>query len=207
MPIDKNTFNRVRVAGSGFTVFHFNGNALAFCKQVAHTSPSPVAQPVPIQPMDSRYPLQIITPAAAGMGTVVLDMYELYGQQVWERLGTRDATLTGATDSATSIFDGAIDIVDVFVRQAAAANPIQVIKYINPPQLRAKKLQSYTEEYHNVIVSNIIDGEQIEVGTMDIIKQITLNYTHMTRGGIGSETNENVAGIVGARNSLTAAFG
>lgn len=180
---DTNTFNRVRVGGSAFTVFRWGGTALAFCRQVAHTSPTPVGPgAVPIQPMDARYPVQVITPAAAGMGTLTLEMYELYGQQVWERLGVDTATANGTG----GIFNGAVDIVDVFVTQAALKDPIQVVKYINPPKLRSRSIPPYTEEYHNVVVTNIVDGETIEVGTMEILKQITLAYTHMTRGGKGS---------------------
>lgn len=203
MPVDTTKFDRVRVGGSGFTVFAFQGQALAFCRQVAHTSPQPVgAGPTPIQPMDSRYPLQIITPAAAGMGSLTLDMYELYGQQVWERLGAGKGTATGGSTVGT-IFNGAIDIVDVFIKQAASATPIQVVKYIKPPTLRGANLRTYTEEYHNVVITNIVDGEQIEVGTMEVLKQITLAYTHMTRGGRTSTPTNNPLLI---RDSTTTLF-
>jgi len=192
-------FNRVRVGGSAFTVFRWEGVPLAYCRQVAHTSPTPVGPgPVPIQPMDARYPLQVITPAAAGMGTLTLDMYELYGAQVWERLGT------SSTQGSGGIFSGAIDIVDIFVRQAAARNPIQVVKYIKPPQLRGRTFQAYTEEYHNVVVTNVIDGETIEIGTMEVPKQITLAYTHLTRGGKSSTAAFDETAIPGdAFNSVT----
>jgi hypothetical protein len=162
--------------------------------------------------MDSPYPIQVITPAAAGMGSLTLELYELYGAQVWERLGAEATRTYGATESSASadsnaIFHGAIDIVDIFRTQAAAANPIHVIKYINPPELRNKTLPAYTEEYHNCVVTDVVDGETIEIGTMEILKQITIGYTHMTRGGIRGD-DRSAENLSGQRpNSASTAFG
>lgn len=201
--------NRVRVGGSGFTVFRWRGQPLAFARQVAHTSPRPVGPgAVPIQPMDAAYPVQVITPAAAGMGTITLDLYELYGANVWERLGAQAKMTMGVRESAAAkdanaLFDGAIDIVNIF-RVQAASEPIQVVKYIKPPTLAGKNLKAYTEEYHNAVITDVVDGETIEIGTMEILKQITVGYTHMTRGGVRGddvvdETQPN-------RNANTTAF-
>jgi hypothetical protein len=44
-------------------------------------------------------------------------------------------------------------------------------------------MDPYTEEYHNCVVSMVTDGETIEVGTMEVLKQMVVNYTHLTRGG------------------------
>lgn len=199
---DSTTFNRVRVGGSGFTVFHWRNQPLAFARQVAHTSPAPVGPgPVPIQPMDAPYPVQVITPAAAGMGSLTLELYELYGAQVWERLGTTAAQATGGD------FNGAVDIVNIFRTQAALRDPIHVVKYIKPPVLRGRQMPAYTEEYHNVVITNVLDGETIEVGTMEVLKQITIGYTHMTRGGRrGDDRRETGPNASDARDSSTTQF-
>lgn len=158
--------NRVRVGGV-FTVFAWNGQLLAFANQVAHTSPAPVGPgATPIHPMDERHPVEVITPAAAGMGTITIEFFELYGAQVWERLNG---------------LSGAVDIVEVFEKQAALDDPIRVVKYIRPPILRGKQMQPYSEEYNNCVVTNVVDGETINVGTMEVLKQITIGYTHITR--------------------------
>jgi hypothetical protein len=162
--------DRVRVGGSGFTIFHWRGKPLAFARQVAHTSPEPVGPgPVAIQPMDARRPVQVITPAATGMGTITLEMYDLYGAQVWERL----AGLAGTTD-----------LVDIFMRVSALADPIHMTKVIQPPTLQGIDFGAsgsfYTETYHNCVITNVQNGEQIEIGTMEILKQITVAYTNMT---------------------------
>jgi hypothetical protein len=183
--------NRVRVGGSGFTVFTWDGKPIAFAQQISHTSPQGVGTgPVAIHPMDEPYPVQVVTPAAAGMGTLVLRLFELYGQQVWERLGAEfgvqgtnvERYFNQATDSAP--LAGAIDLVDIFIRIAEQDTPIGIVKYIKPPKLRGQQMAPYTEEYHNCVITNVADGE------MEVTKDITVAYTHMTRGGRGSKAWE-----------------
>lgn len=160
--------SRARHGGSGFTVFTWNAKPIAFARQLSHSSPQPVAAPAAIHPLDSAYPVEIMTPLAAGMGQLQVELYELYGQQVWDRL----AHLTGATD-----------IVEVFHRVANTPQPITMVKYIKPPLIRGKVMKPYTFEYHNCVITDIGDGESIEVGTMEVLKTISVAYTHMTRAG------------------------
>lgn len=202
--------NRVRVGGSGFTIFTFGGQPVTFCQQVAHTSPMPVGGGASaIHPMDEPYPVEIITPAAAGMGQLVLNMFELFGSggkasKVWERLG---GSIAGGTVTApfgifpnpeenvsTNLqigngpFAGAIDIVDVYIKQAEVEpNKLQVVKYIRPlPVSGGVEATPYSEEYHGCVLTNVIDGEQIEVGTLEVIKQVTIAYRYTTRNGHAS---------------------
>lgn len=158
----------VRVGGSGFTVFLWNNIPIPFAQQVSHTSPQPVGPgPVAVQPIDEPYPIQVITPAAAGMGSLTLNLYELYGQKVWDNLG--GGYLRGATD-----------IVDLFIAMASASNEATVTKLIRPPRLRGTTGKSYAEIYHGAVITNVVDSEQIETGSMEILKQITVGYRYMT---------------------------
>lgn len=201
--------NRVRIGGSGFTIFSFGGQPISFCQQVNHTSPQPVGNgSSAIQPMDEPYPIEIITPAAAGPGQLTLNLFELWGQgnasKVWDRLGS---SLTnpagnvgpfGSTDGSNAstnlaigtdgVFNGAVDIVDIFIRQAQAdPTQLNITKIIRPLPLTASTAPApYTEEYHGCIISNVVDGEQIEVGTLEVIKQITVMYRFLTRNGTAS---------------------
>lgn len=165
----QNIIDRVRVGGSDFTIFHWLGRPIAFAQEVAHTSPEPVAAPVAIQPMDARRPVQVITPAAAGMGTLTLTLIDLYGAQVWERL---------------SGLAGSVDIVDIFMKVASLSDPIHMTKVIQPPTLAGINFNNgqafYTETYHNCVITGVVDGEQINIGTMEILKQITVAYTKKT---------------------------
>ena len=185
--------NRVRVAGSGFTIFTFGGQPIAVAQQVAETSPTPVGPgPVAIHPIDEPYPVQVITPAASGMGSLTLNLYELYNQKVWDRLaadvkGTVANPFGGVgsndINTAGGVFDGAVDLVDVFIRQAEYPRALNVVKYIRPPVIGGKQGLPYAEQYHGCVITNIVDGEQIEVGSMEIIKQVTVAYRYKTRNG------------------------
>lgn len=191
------SYNRVRVGGSGFTAFFFMGQPIAFCEQVSITTGQPVAPATPIQPMDEPYPVQIITPAAAGPGTMVLQLTELYGSKTWDRLGGKiglskqhvaNSGLDPGSSTAVSIGDGIlnglVDIVDVFIKiSQQPPGTVEVVKYINPPALYGMTQGSgaYSETYRNCVIANIEDGETIAVGTMQIVKNITVMYTHVLR--------------------------
>jgi hypothetical protein len=195
------TTNRVRVAGSGFTAFFFGGQPIAFCEQVSHTSAQPVAPATPIQPMDEPRPVQIITPAAGGPGTIVLQLTELYLSKVWDRLGADlgydqakgvlDPTFTNPGTANTvgvgigGPLNGAVDIVDVFIRiSQLPPNSVNVVKYIRPPALGGNTAQKpFVEQYMGCVISDIEDGEQVGVASMQIVKNVTVMYTHVLRNG------------------------
>lgn len=207
--------DRARVGGSGFTVFTWDDKPILFARQVSHSSPDPVGGGVvEIHPMDEPYPVELITPQAARMGTIVLDLYELYGAQVWERLasylgGDPAGTSSNRPDSVNGKGNGPVDIVGIFNAVSNSPNPIRIVKYIKPPQIRGKTMRPYTEEYHNCVISQVADGEQIQVGTMDVVKQITVNYTYMTRGGrnpMRDRKSTNLGGIT-PYDSSTTSFG
>ncbi len=197
-----NIVNRARVAGSGFTVITFAGQPVSFAQQFTETSPTPVGPgPVAIHPIDEPYPIQVITPAAAGMGSIVLGLYELYNEKVWDRLGANvdnpdnpspfDQVRSNQINTRNGIFHGAVDIVDVFIRQAEMpAGSLNVVKYIRPPVINGQPGIPYKETYHGCVITNITDGETIEVGTMEIIKQVTIAYLYKRRSGRGSKAFE-----------------
>lgn len=99
------------------------------------------------------------------MGQLNLELYELYGKRVWFEL-------SGIANS--------VDLADIFLAVANTADAINMTKYVDPPA--GANINRYFENYHNVVITNVIDGETIEVGTMEILKQIQVGYTHMTRG-------------------------
>lgn len=167
--------NRARVGGSGFTVFAWMNKPILFAKQISHVSPAPVGPgTVPIHPMDTPYAVELITPMAATMGTLTLELYELYGSTVWERLKELDQSPYNG---------GPVDIVGIFKAVSNSKSPITIFKYIRSPSIRGSAFKTYTEEYHNCVVSQVTDGETISVGTMEVLKQMVVNYTHITRGG------------------------
>lgn len=193
--------NRVRVAGSAYTAFTFGGQPIAFAEQISHASGAPVAQATPIHPMDEPYAVQIITPAAMGPGTLTLALTDLYRSKVWDRLGAQlgyadgsvanntDFTKPGGSNEVSigeAILAGAVDIVDVFVRiSQAPPGTVNVVKYIRPPLMYGdtQRGKPFVEQYVNCVVSDIDDGEQVAVGTMQVVHNVTVMYTHKLRNG------------------------
>ena len=178
--------NRARVGGSGFTVFTWDNSPVLFAQEIGHKSPTPVGVgTVAIHPLDEPYPVELITPLAANMGEITLNLYELYGAQVWERLASyltkQEFSPMPNSGEAKGLGHGPVDIVGIFNAVANSSKPIKIVKYVKPPKIRGKSMRPYTEEYHNCVISSVVDGETIQVGTMEIVKQITVNYTFMTR--------------------------
>lgn len=226
--------NYVRRGGSGWTLFTFAGQPIAFCQQVAHTSPRPVGQGASaIQPMDEPYPIEIITPAAAGMGTMTLNMFELFGQggkasKVWDRLGygaSNGALPFGALGAgqgqglagnlpgqglpnagASNFFAGAVDIVDLFIRQATIApQHMQVVQIIRPPANPASGATPpapYFLQYVGCVITDVQDGETIDVGTLEVLKTLTIAYRYVLRDGVPSAAFSNRDNQLGAGGAI-----
>jgi hypothetical protein len=80
-----------------------------------------------------------------------------------------------------------VDIVDIFIKVASQKpSDLAVVKYIRPPVIAGTTPTAYTEEFHNCVITNVTDGESIQVGTMEVIKQVTVGFTHLTRNGVGT---------------------
>lgn len=184
--------------GGGFTLYRWNfgaakggsansttqtqkPEALLFAHQVTDQSPAPVGPgTVAIHPMDATHPDHLITPGAISMGTLTLEFYELIDQPFW-------ATLAGLEKST--------DLADIF--NALAGQDLMITKHIMIPGSRnvtatrdageapGQLTQARQVEYHGCVVSNLLDGETVEVGTMEILKQVVINYTHITRDAGG----------------------
>lgn len=181
---------RYRVGGSGYTVFTWNGTIVGSARQTTHTSPTAVGPgPTPIHPLDVSRPVEIITPAAISMGELQLEIYELYGKTVWHDLST---------------ISGSVDLAVIFKKVADSGNGITLSKFIYPPagntgDAASEGLTNFSvgsggeapsrggkhteEQYHNVVITNVLDGETIEIGTMEVMKRVEVAYTHMTRAG------------------------
>lgn len=169
-----------RVLGSGFTAFHWQGKLIGKAFQISHTSPQPVAQPVAIQPLDARYPLQIITPAAITAGTLTLQRYETYNGKIWDDLmRIIDNTNTSINTNRLTTYN---DLAEVFIRLANIGKGISATKLIFPPnKVQKTKSQYYADTYHNCVITDIRDDEQVQIGSMESVKVLTIQYTHSTR--------------------------
>lgn len=151
--------SKTRVGGSGYTSMTWRGQRLAYLQTLQDTPPQPVAGAQVVQPIDEETPLEIVTAVAVGAGTLRLTFYELWNEPVW-------AGLPG--------LEGTNNLLEVLKRQIQLGE-ISCRKLIKSPSgvTRARV-------FHGCVLTDIDEGEQINIGTMTIPKTITLQYIKTT---------------------------
>jgi hypothetical protein len=161
---------RVRIVGSGYTVFTWEGEIIALAQEVTVSAPQPVAPAAVIQPLNATEPVEIITAGAHGAGTLTLSLTELYNTSVWQRL----ANLANSQD-----------LVDIMRTIAAIdkSGGIQLQKIVIPPVAR---FPTYAETFYNCVISNVVDNETINITSMQVEKQIEIMYTYSKKSWINS---------------------
>lgn len=158
-----------RVGGSGFTWFQYRGTVVGFAQSIGFTSPSPVTDPVTVQPLNYRRPAEVLVPRAIGAGTLTITAIELWNQPVWNRLlGLENAT----------------DLADVFQLMWQESDDLQAAVVIDPPVKRGNAGAKYMRYFHGVKITDIRDDETIDITTMQINKPITMMYAYSTRSNI-----------------------
>ena len=163
----------VRVGGSGFTVMTWGGATLAYLQTIQDTAPTPVAQAVPVQSISDEFPSEIVTARAVGAGTLRLTFYETWDHAVWE-----DLLMTGHPGKSPLV-PGLVrknsSLLDVFKQQVLSA-AIVITKVIKSPNGAPR-----AKVYHNCRITDVDDGEQINISTMIMPKGITVMYTNYTQ--------------------------
>jgi hypothetical protein len=137
----------------------FNGSRLAYLQVMAETPPAPVAGAQAVQPIDESVPLEIVTAMAVGVGTLKCTFYELWNEPVWQAL----PGLQGTTN-----------LLEVLKRQIQMGT-VTMQKVIKSPTgiMRSKV-------YHNVVIVDIDEGENISIGSMTLPKVLTFQYCYST---------------------------
>jgi hypothetical protein len=151
--------SKTRIGGSGFTSMTFRSTPLAYLQTLQDTPPQPVAGAQVVQPLDQPTPLEIVTAMAVGAGSLRLTFYEIWNVPVW-------AQLPG--------FEGTYNLLGVLQAQINLGE-ITCRKLIQSPSgiTRARV-------YHGCVITDIDEGEQINIGTMTLPKTITMQYTMTT---------------------------
>lgn len=158
---------KVRVVGSGYSVFSYQGQPIAFCEGVEDSGQkafSDLGQPFQfIHPLGSPHPVEIATSRVLQGGTLILTIRELWNAPVWQQL----VGLAG-TNNITEVF------------QALSSNPAYVScqTVIKPPGTENNPSGWRGKTYMNVTVVDIQDGDTITVGSLAVTKGITVAYTH-----------------------------
>lgn len=154
-------YNRVRVVGSGFTSFNYNGQPLMWLTNLVDSGQRPGRAPEAITPLGWKHPIEIATPRYLDMGTLTMTITELWNQPVWQQLqGLAETT----------------NIIDVF--EALAREPAEVTctLIIKPPGSAVWRGKTY----HGVIVTGIDDSENVSIDALSVGRTITAAYTHTT---------------------------
>jgi hypothetical protein len=160
---------QVRVVGSGFTAFSYQGKPIAFCEGVEDSGQrafSDLGQPYQfIHPLGATHPVEIATSRVLQGGTLVLTIRELWNAPVWQQLA-------GLAQSQ--------NIVDIFAVLAANPNYVTCQMIIKPAGTEAQPSRWRGKNYMNCTIVDINDGDTITVGALAVTKGITVAYTHTT---------------------------
>lgn len=152
---------QVRVVGSGFTTFNYQGQAIAFLDGFSDTGQQPIVAPEPITPLGDRYPREIATARVLDMGTLTVTIRELWNAPVWWQLAG---------------LNGVEDIVAVY--EALASNPSDVTcqMIIKPPGGRPWR----GKVYHGCLITRIDDRENVTIAGLSFPRTLDIVYTHTT---------------------------
>lgn len=151
--------SKTRIGGAGFTTMTFRGTRLAYLQTLQDTPPQPVAGAQVVQAIDDPTPQEIVTSLAVGAGTLRLTFFELWNEPVWSRLPG---------------LEGTNNLLEVLQRQIQLGE-VACRKLIKSPSgiTRARV-------YHGCVLTDIDEGEQVNIGSMTMPKTITLQYIKTT---------------------------
>ena len=155
--------SNVRVGGSNYTTFRWQGQPIAYLTNISDSGQSPVAQVEEVHPLGSDYPVEFAVPNAMSGGRFTLTIEELWNKPVWQHL------------AGLATANNLLDVWRVFRANPAAVTAQTIIK---PPTGGYWR----TKTYHNVVIVNIDDSETVNIGTMTMPRVISCAYTHATRG-------------------------
>lgn len=151
--------SKTRIGGSGFTTMTFRGQRMAYMQTLQDTPPQPVAGAQVVQAIDDETPQEIVTSLAVGAGTLRMTFFELWNLPVWAQLPGLENTN---------------NLLEV-LKQQIQMGEISCRKLIKSPSgiIRARV-------YHNCVLTDIDEGEQLNIGTMTLPKTITMQYIKTT---------------------------
>lgn len=164
--------SKVRVVGSGFTTFNYRGKPIAFLEEVVDSGQPPYtdggAPAQAIYSLASNRAEEIITTRVLGTGTLTLTIRELWNQKVWQQL----EGLQGVAGEITDIY------------QALANDPSLVTCQMiqRPPGSSTWR----STEYHNCVITDVDNSEQVTIGAMSMPRRIVIAYTHKTSTNISA---------------------
>lgn len=154
----------VRVLGSNYTTFLYNGKSIAYLEVIDDTGQRAFSNGGQgyefIHPIGHVTPTDVVTGRVLDGGLITLGIRELWNAQVWEQL----QGLAGSSN-----------IVEIFERLAASPNYVTCAKIITPPGGKR-----YGKIFHQCVIVNIDDRETITIGQLSVAKTLLVAYTNTT---------------------------
>lgn len=144
--------------GGGYTAFYYANQPILYVDQVREVAPRPVAAPQPVQPLDSKYPIEIAFPAALEAGTLELTIREQWASEIWQNLPG---------------FTGIVDLLGVFQQNLISGN-VTCSKVISGPN------STRVTYYRGCVITNVMIDETVNIGTMTLPKTIQIMYLQRT---------------------------
>ena len=165
--------SQVRVVGSSYTTFVWNGGAngqgqtLAWLDDVTDSGQAAIGGGQgsggpgyeTVTPLGYQTAQDIVTSRVLAPGTLKATIRELWNEPAWRQL-------SGLANTN--------NIIDIFQYMSSLTNPItcqMIIKPVTSPLWRG-----WT--YENCTIVGIADGETVEIGALSMQRAVTILYTH-----------------------------
>lgn len=172
---------QVRVVGGGNTyVTVGNGDSrVSFIAQLQDQPGRIAAQPVPIQGIGDRYPVEIATAYAQGAGTLTLTVWERWGKDGWISAFENDdifSNYTSEVAKGSGFASYPADLVEVLDAQRKNDSYISIKKVEKGADGNTIRIKSY----NNAVITDIDASENVSNESMEKKVKITVMYTNIT---------------------------
>lgn len=169
---------QTRIVGSGFTSFNWATQVIAFLDDFTDSGQPPIVQYQAVTPLGAQYPVEFALPQVRSEGTLQFTIRELWNQPVWWALGQLTQN-TSNEGSGSGTFQGTQNIVDVYKVMASLPAQITCTTIINIPGANgSSQYRGWT--YNNVVLTQIDDREQVQIGSLTMPRTLQAVYAYKT---------------------------
>lgn len=176
----------VRVTGGGNTYVKIGLNKtkkVEFLAQINDRPGSALANPVPIQPIGSPYPVEIATAYGQGAGTLTLQVWS-----TWEQDGWVSAFMSNDDDASVDVWDKFRSVRDSNSGNGYPVDLYEVLRAqrLNDTYIQVEKIEKNSKgedyrvkSYQGCVITDIDASENVQNNSMDKQVTITMMYTHV----------------------------
>lgn len=183
---------RVRVLGSGYTVWKINNRPILYCIEVSHRSPQTVAGATEIHPLNYLRPVEILVPRAITHGEIVMNVVETYNNKIWDAFVDTDGNplfnkVNAGGTGPNKTDNKAMDLADIinemasFLTSSTGQSLITLSRLVKTPWNSDTNSVLWTQtDYKGVRITDIREDETSRTEALQNQLQITVWYTAKT---------------------------